>query len=58
MKEQVHEGAHDPVVAGEDREDLFAVAQDRIVVDVDVVLRARVDAERAAAKNGTGNQRY
>ena len=56
MKEQVHEGAHDPVVAGEDREDLFAVAQDRIVVDV--VLRARVDAERAAAKNGSVNQRY
>ncbi len=48
MNEEVDEGAHDPIVASEDREDFPAVLKNRIF---DVLLTVRVNAE-CAARNG------
>ena len=48
VNEEVDEGGHDPVLAGEGREDLAAVLENRIWK---VLLTVRVDAESAPDSN-------
>jgi hypothetical protein len=50
VNEEVDEGAHDPIVASEGREDFPAVLKNRIF---DVLLTVRVNAECAAKMGST-----